>query len=364
MAAKRKESARYFSHDSNARNSDKLIRLRMRHGAAGYGVFFMILERLRDEDDYMSVKDYNMIAFDLRVDASLIKSVVEDFGLFAFTEDGKCFYSESFSQRMAVKDEKSSKARESASSKWNTSDSHAATRSERLAIARTKGTHSKEEWEELKDFFGHCVICGASSDEAKLVKDHIVPIYQGGSDGIDNLQPLCQSCNSRKGPDSTDYRLVYCEQNGLKMPAKWLRNACETPANKNKIKENKKKSPDGDKEKPPSSPPSSFEDFLAEALNSPIWLEAIAKNLQSDIEAVCTLLKGDFHDHCIREDKRHHDISDFKSHFNRWVSQRKYSSQNETRNPRNNSGRPASGLAAKLPVTPDCGIKRRPNPTG
>ncbi|MEI3107205.1 MAG: hypothetical protein V8T16_17530 [Parabacteroides merdae] len=51
----------------------------------------MILERLREEPEYMSVKDYNMIAFDLREDASLIKSVIEDFGLFVFTEDGKYF---------------------------------------------------------------------------------------------------------------------------------------------------------------------------------------------------------------------------------------------------------------------------------
>lgn len=102
----------YFSHDSNARNSDKLIRLRMRHKAAGYGVYFMILERLREEPGYMSAKDYNMIAFDLREDASLIKSVVEDFGLFVFTEDGKYFYSESFNRRMAIKDEKAKRQSE------------------------------------------------------------------------------------------------------------------------------------------------------------------------------------------------------------------------------------------------------------
>lgn len=110
--------ANYFSHDSNARNSDKLIRLRMQHKAAGYGVYFMILERLREEPGYMSVKDYNMIAFDLREDASLIKSVVEDFGLFVFTDDGKYFYSESLCRRMGMKDEKSVKARESANKRW------------------------------------------------------------------------------------------------------------------------------------------------------------------------------------------------------------------------------------------------------
>lgn len=102
-------NANYFSHDSNARNDSKLLRLRMKHGAAGYGVYFMLLERLRDEQDYVSVKDYNMIAFDLRVDSVLIKSVVEDFGLFAFTEDSECFYSESFNRRMSMKDEKSAK---------------------------------------------------------------------------------------------------------------------------------------------------------------------------------------------------------------------------------------------------------------
>ena len=76
----------------------------MKQGAAGYGVYFMILERLREEADYMSAKDYNMIAFDLRVDAAIVKSVVEDFGLFTFTDDGKCFYSESFTRRMDIKD--------------------------------------------------------------------------------------------------------------------------------------------------------------------------------------------------------------------------------------------------------------------
>lgn len=112
----------YFSHDSNARNSEKLIKVRMKYGASGYGVYFMILERLREEHDYMSIKNYNVIAFDLRVDASEIKSIVEDFGLFAFTDDGKYFYSEGFNERMALKDAKSKKRAEAgkkgASNRW------------------------------------------------------------------------------------------------------------------------------------------------------------------------------------------------------------------------------------------------------
>lgn len=104
MATSRQvKSTNCFSHDSNARNDEKLVRMRMRHGAAGYGVYFMILERLREESGYMSAKDYNMIAFDLRVDSALVKSVIEEFGLFVFTEDGKYFYSDSFTRRMDQK---------------------------------------------------------------------------------------------------------------------------------------------------------------------------------------------------------------------------------------------------------------------
>ena len=108
----------YFSHDSNARNDEKILAVRMKFGMEGYDIYFAILERLRDSADYMSIRDYNVIAFDFRVSAEKVKSIVEDFGLFVFTEDGKYFYSESFLQRMKLKDLKSEKARESANLRW------------------------------------------------------------------------------------------------------------------------------------------------------------------------------------------------------------------------------------------------------
>lgn len=116
----------YFSHDSNARNDEKLLAVRMRHGVGGYGVYFMILERLREESDYMSVKDYNLLAFDFRVSSEIVKSVVEDFGLFYITEDGKKFFSESFLGRMKSKDEekyrRSIAGKKGMESRWNNND--------------------------------------------------------------------------------------------------------------------------------------------------------------------------------------------------------------------------------------------------
>lgn len=108
----------YFSHDSNARNDEKILAIRMRHKAEGYAVYFMILERLRECTDNMSVKDYNVLAFDFRVSADLVKSVVEDFGLFVFTDDGKHFYSERMQRNMKIVKEKSEKAREAVKKRW------------------------------------------------------------------------------------------------------------------------------------------------------------------------------------------------------------------------------------------------------
>ena len=47
--------------------------------------------------------------FDLRADAAILKSVINDFGLFAFTNNGECFYSESLNTRMQPLDEKRAK---------------------------------------------------------------------------------------------------------------------------------------------------------------------------------------------------------------------------------------------------------------
>lgn len=135
---------KYFSHDSNARNDDKIIALRMKYGWEGYGIYWAIVEKLRDSSNYTCVKDYNLIAFDLRSDAAKIKSIIEDFGLFAFTEDGKCIYSESLMRRMEIKNDQSKKLSE-AGKKGNEIRWANARRSggDRVAIAN-KEKESKE----------------------------------------------------------------------------------------------------------------------------------------------------------------------------------------------------------------------------
>lgn len=88
----------YFSHDADARNDQKILSLRMKMGVEGYGIYFMLLEWERAQEDFIIRASYEILAFDLRTEAEKVRAVVEDFGLFVVTEDG--FWSESFAARM------------------------------------------------------------------------------------------------------------------------------------------------------------------------------------------------------------------------------------------------------------------------
>lgn len=58
------------------------------------------------------------------------------------------------------------------------------------------GSHSLKEWTELKDSYGN--VCAMCKLNKKLTKDHIIPLSKGGTDFIENIQPLCHNCNSKK----------------------------------------------------------------------------------------------------------------------------------------------------------------------
>jgi len=144
--------------------------------------------------------------------------------------------------------------RENAMRKWHGDEvkrESNRTRSERLKIARQKGTHTEEEWHALVEICGPaCLRCKKPFTQfpqtvgvkegvteasvgvtyaSAVVKDHIVPLYTErpeASDSIENLQPLCKSCSSGKGSETKDFRPVkWREQFRKRLP-----DACEMPA--------------------------------------------------------------------------------------------------------------------------------------
>lgn len=106
----------YFSHDYNARTDHKIKRMLARHGMEGYGIFWAIIEDLYNNANALRT-DYECIAYDLRTDSDIIRSIVNDFNLFEI--DGEYFGSISVQQRLDQRAERSEKARGSALIKWD-----------------------------------------------------------------------------------------------------------------------------------------------------------------------------------------------------------------------------------------------------
>ena len=138
----------YFPHDSNARNSKKLLRLRKKHGAAGYGVYFMLIERLTEEEDFCSDLDYDMLAYELHVKPETVKAVVENFELFEIKTDevrGKTFQSAGLLERMELRGIRSAAGKKGAAARWktNTEGTDDAISEDENAIAKDSKTMTK-----------------------------------------------------------------------------------------------------------------------------------------------------------------------------------------------------------------------------
>lgn len=95
-------------------------------------------------------------------------------------------------------------------SKWksgNTESVNASTHKRRAAIKGNGGAWTATEWKDLKARYDHrCLMCQRQEPEISLTVDHVVPIDKGGPNVIENIQPLCKSCNSKKHRGIIDLR--------------------------------------------------------------------------------------------------------------------------------------------------------------
>ena len=141
----------YFSHDYNSRQDVKIKSLLRKHGIVAYGIFWAIIEDLYQNANALPT-DYEGIAYELRVDETLVKSIINDFDLFVF-KDGM-FGSLSVQRRIDERNAKSTKARDSAFARWNKDANALQPQSDSNAIKEIKGKEIKEkESKEPDDLF-------------------------------------------------------------------------------------------------------------------------------------------------------------------------------------------------------------------
>jgi hypothetical protein len=105
----------YFSHDFHARSDQRIIGLRMKHGMAGVGIFWCLVEMLHEANGYIKRSECERIAFDLRIEKNALLDIISC-DLFCSNDD--VFWSESVLLRIKEREQKSSKARDSAQKRW------------------------------------------------------------------------------------------------------------------------------------------------------------------------------------------------------------------------------------------------------
>ena len=146
MPKSNQKDAYYFPHDYNARNDPKILALRSVFGAEGYGVYWMMIERLREQPDYklqVTKYLYNALAMQTQVQKEHLQEIVEaccnDFvegDSPLLVNDGQYIYSSSLLRRMQRVDEISETRREAAQKRWGKKDCQ--------DLASESGTNAKQ----------------------------------------------------------------------------------------------------------------------------------------------------------------------------------------------------------------------------
>jgi len=114
-----KKDAYYFSHDSNAKDDPKIMIMVEQLGLESYGIFWVLLETLREQADYKCpLILLRPLARRFATTFEKINAVVQNYDLFII-ENEEFFYSESLMARMLVLNDKREKARNAINTRWN-----------------------------------------------------------------------------------------------------------------------------------------------------------------------------------------------------------------------------------------------------
>lgn len=95
------KEAYYFSHDSNARQDEKILMLRAEHSWEGYGIYWALIEMMFESGDTaLHHNKIKGIAVSYNIDITLLQQVINTcITEQLFTSDNDKFWSESLSRR-------------------------------------------------------------------------------------------------------------------------------------------------------------------------------------------------------------------------------------------------------------------------
>lgn len=124
-----KKDVYYFSHDANALSDPKILSMRCDYGFESYGLYWAIIEMLRNESNfklpltkntYRAIKMQTGTTIDIE---QFLKDCINEYigesGNGLFNSDGKSFWSESLLRRMEKYESIKEKRTAAANARWN-----------------------------------------------------------------------------------------------------------------------------------------------------------------------------------------------------------------------------------------------------
>ena len=117
----------YFSHDCNARNDEKILAMRSVYGLEGYAMYFMIIEILREQNEYkLEINKYTWSTLAMQMHTSsenvhkFVDDCVNEFQLFVIEDN--FLYSKSLIKRMGLFKEISEIRSKAAKKRWESAN--------------------------------------------------------------------------------------------------------------------------------------------------------------------------------------------------------------------------------------------------
>jgi|TARA_B100000315_G_scaffold225579_1_gene231947 hypothetical protein len=121
-ADKMKDNAFYFSHDTNARNDERILQLLTEYDWQGYGIYWAIVEMLNEASNYrLSLSGIKGLAWSLSVESDFLEVFLKrcfELRLFQKDDDNN-FYSKRVLKNVDKREKKSILGKKAAEKRWS-----------------------------------------------------------------------------------------------------------------------------------------------------------------------------------------------------------------------------------------------------
>lgn len=185
------KDAYYFPHDSNAKDDPKCVLLIEQLGMEGYGIYWMLIETLRDQPEYRyPVALLPALARRYNTTVEKVKTVVFNYGLFV-VEGDTIFFSQGLIAHMIPLEEKRLKLSE-AGKKGNQTRWGVATQSQPDSLAIATQSQVKESIvDESRTDNSKVSLSGAQASEAERERFFEVFFFKNYSDPGGEVERFC-----------------------------------------------------------------------------------------------------------------------------------------------------------------------------